>query len=390
MLPTIKSDSVYPLPNDVAIFNINIVDIIFLIGIICLIIKRKSIFNANNDVLDKYNSNKIKGLLAILIIIHHLSIYIKDTILFKVFTVAGIIAVSAFFFYSGYGLMTNYLKKENYLKDFLNKRIMKIVIPYIIAIIFTILAYLLTKQLTPRRIFNSLVEGEPVVRFSWYVLAIIILYVVFYLSAKFLKKKKMINIAVFGGTILYCIVVNNILGFNNWWVNSCFAFFIGIYWASYKEKYAITLKDKNRIIRYAVILSIILFAIIGIQFLISGYNVMDIISNTSLADDIMKEPIPVINMNIICVVLLLVLFNTLEKVRLDDKLFTFLGNISFEIYLYHGLVMYLLRNPCFYCRIDYIYAVLVIGLSIILAKLMNIANNKIYNFYLSKVEKKSY
>ena len=31
MLPTIKSDSIYPLPNDVAIFNINIVDIIFLI-----------------------------------------------------------------------------------------------------------------------------------------------------------------------------------------------------------------------------------------------------------------------------------------------------------------------------------------------------------------------
>ena len=389
MLPTIKSDSIYPLPNDVAIFNINIVDIIFLIGIICLIIKRKSIFNTNNDVLDKHNSNKIKGLLAILIIIHHLSIYIKDTILFKVFTIAGVIAVSAFFFYSGYGLMTSYLKKENYLKDFLNKRIMKIVIPYIIAIIFTILAYLLTRQLSLRKIFNSLVEGEPVVRFSWYVLAIIILYVVFYLSAKFLKKKKMINIAVFGGTILYCIVVNNILGFNNWWVNSCFAFFIGIYWASYKEKYAITLKDKNKIIRYAIMLSIILFAIIGIQFLTSGYAIMDIINDTDLADDIMREPIPVINMNIICIALLFVLFTILEKMRLNDKVFTFLGNISFEIYLYHGLVMYLLRNPRFYCRVDYLYAILVIGLSIILAKLMNIANNKIYNFYLNKVEKES-
>ena len=285
--------------------------------------------------------------------------------------------------------MTSYLKKENYLKDFLNKRIMKIVIPYIIAIIFTILVYLLTGQLTPRKIFNSLVEGEPVVRFSWYMLAIISLYVVFYLSAKFLKKKKMINIAVFGGTILYCIVINNILGFNNWWVNSCFAFFIGIYWASYKEKYAITLKDKNKIIRYAIMLSIILFAIIGIQFFTSGYAIMDIINDTDLADDIMREPIPVINMNIICIALLFVLFTILEKMRLNDKVFTFLGNISFEIYLYHGLVMYLLRNPCFYCRIDYLYVILVIGLSIILAKLMNIANNKIYNFYLNKVEKES-
>ena len=285
--------------------------------------------------------------------------------------------------------MTSYLKKENYLKDFWNKRIMKIVIPYIIAIIFTILTYLLTRQLSLRKIFNSLVEGEPVVRFSWYVLAIIILYIVFYLSAKFLKKKKMMNIAVFGGTILYCIVVNNILGFNNWWVNSCFAFFIGIYWASYKEKYAITLKDKNKIIRYAIMLSIILFAIIGIQFFTSGYAIMDIINDTDLADDIMREPIPVINMNIICIALLFVLFTILEKMRLNDKVFTFLGNISFEIYLYHGLVMYLLRNPCFYCRVDYLYAILVIGLSIILAKLMNIANNKIYNFYLNKVEKES-
>ena len=389
MLPTIKSDSIYPLSNDVAIFNINILDIIFLIGVICPIIKRKSIFNSNNDVLDKYNSNKIKGLLAILIIMHHLSIYIKDVILFKILTIIGIIAVSAFFFYSGYGLMTSYLKKESYIKDFLNKRIMKIVMPYIIAIMFTGLAYLLTRQLTPRKIFNSLVEGEPIVRFSWYVLAIIILYVVFYLSAKFLKKKKMINIAVFGGTILYCIVVNNVLGFNNWWVNSCFAFFIGIFWASYKERYTITLKDKNKIIRYAIILLIILFVIIGFQFFTSEYAAMDIINNTDLADDIMRQPIPVINMNIICIVLLFMLFNILEKVRLNDKVFTFLGNISFEIYLYHGLVMYLLRNSCYYCRIDYIYAILVIGLSIILAKLMNVANNKIYAFYLSKIEKKS-
>ena len=389
MLPTIKSDSIYPLSNDVAIFNINILDIIFLIGVICPIIKRKSIFNSNNDVLDKYNSNKIKGLLAILIIMHHLSIYIKDVILFKILTIIGIIAVSAFFFYSGYGLMTSYLKKESYIKDFLNNRIMKIVIPYIIAIMFTGLAYLLTRQLTPRKIFNSLVEGEPIVRFSWYVLAIIILYVVFYLSAKFLKKKKMINIAVFGGTILYCIVVNNVLGFNNWWVNSCFAFFIGIFWASYKERYTITLKDKNKIIRYAIILLIILFVIIGFQFFTSEYAAMDIINNTDLADDIMRQPIPVINMNIICIVLLFMLFNILEKVRLNDKVFTFLGNIFFEIYLYHGLVMYLLRNSCYYCRIDYIYAILVIGLSIILAKLMNVANNKIYAFYLSKIEKKS-
>ena len=336
MLPTIKSDSIYPLPNDVAIFSINIVDIIVLIGIICLIIKRKSIFNANNDVLDKYNSNKIKGLLALLIIIHHLSIYIKETILLKVFTIVGVIAVSAFFFYSGYGLMISYLKKENYLKDFLNKRIMKIVIPYIIAIIFTILTYLLTGQLTPRKVFNSLVEGEPVVRFSWYVLAIIILYVVFYLSAKFLKRKKMINIAVFGGTILYCIVVNNILGFNNWWVNSCFAFFIGIYWASYKEKYAITLKDKNKIIRYAIMLSIILFAIndsmLRLTYLLIGlapYSLSYELSTICFLHSSVKLILILLSDNLNCI-LLIILSRILYTTSLDNGLNIIISSILFK------------------------------------------------------------
>ena len=140
--------------------------------------------------MDKHNSNKIKGLLAILIIIHHLSIYIKGTILFK--SIYNSRSYCSFSIFLLFRIWTNdkLSKKENYLKDFLNKRIMKIVIPYIIAIIFTILVYLLTGQLTPRKIFNSLVEGEPVVRFSWYMLAIISLYVVFLFISQVSKKKK--------------------------------------------------------------------------------------------------------------------------------------------------------------------------------------------------------
>lgn len=382
MLPTINSNSVNPLPTDLGILNFIIIDLIFLIGILYLIVKRKEIFNANNAVLDKNNSNKIKGLLSILIVIHHLSIYIKNTILFKIFMTIGIVAVAAFFFYSGYGLMVNYLKKKNYLDNFFNKRIMKIVIPYIISIILTFFSYLLTEyKLTFGEIFNSLFNGDPVVRFSWYVLTIIILYIIFYISAKFLKDKKRINISIFLGTILYCIVATMLLSLNNWWINSCFAFFIGVYWASYRDKYIKILENKNKIIKYAIIISLISLIMIVIQFLTSGYSIVDIIAHNEIADYIMKKPISVISMNIICVSLLFILLNILKKVKLNNKVFSFLGNISFEIYLYHGLVMYLLRNTYGYCRIDYVYAVLVIILSILLAKIMNIVNNNIYNFY---------
>ncbi len=50
---------------------------------------------------------------------------------------------------------------------------------------------------------------------------------------------------------------------------------------------------------------------------------MDIINDTDLADDIMREPIPVINMNIICIALLFVLFTILEKMRLNDRYLLF-------------------------------------------------------------------
>ena len=43
--------------------------------------------------------------------------------------------------------------------------------------------------------------------------------------------------------------------------------------------------------------------------------------------------------------------------------------------------MYLLRNQYCYLKWDFIYAILVIVFSIILAKLMNIVNQKIYTLY---------
>lgn len=294
----------------------------------------------------------------------------------------GIIAVATFFFYSGYGLMSSYLKKENYLKSFFSKRIMKVLIPYIIAIIITYLTYLLTKyKLTPMEIFNSFFDGDPVVRFSWYVLVILYFYVIFYITAKLFKEKYKINIAILIGTIFYCLFATNYLSLNNWWINSCFSFFIGVFWASYKDKYVMRIKNNKKVISYSIVVALLSATVVGVQFLISGYTVSQMKEFSGLADYIMKSPISIIFMNIMCISLMVLFFNILKKVNLNDRIFNFLGNISFEIYLYHGMVMYLLRNQYCYLKWDFIYAILVIVFSIILAKLMNIANQKIYTIY---------
>lgn len=390
MLP-IPSD-IGPLPKDIGIINFILIDLIFVIGIIVLIVQRRKVFCEDNDILDKKCSKKIKGLLSVLIVIHHLSLYIRYTFLFKIFSTVGIIVVAAFFFYSGYGLMNSYLNNDNYLEKFFKKRVMKLLLPYILALTVTFFTFLLTKyKLTPKEIFNSFFDGEPVVRFSWYVQVILYFYILFYVAAKLFKNKVKINVVIFAGTIFYCLFATKYLSMGNWWVNSCFSFFAGIYWTSYKDKYSVINKNIKKVVCYLIIVSFVSVIILGVQFLTSGYTIHDFFQYNELADCVMKKPVSIVFMNILCVSLMIIMFCILRKVKLNDKVFNFLGKISFELYLYHGIIMYLLRNKYCYLKYDFIYAVLVIGLSILLATLMNIIDQKMYSIInvFRRTEKKN-
>lgn len=80
---------------------------------------------------DVRRTNSLRGVLAILIILHHLSSKI-DILFLKWFHDFGAPIVSMFFFVSGYGLIKSYLKKGTaYIDGFLAKRLGKILPPCI-------------------------------------------------------------------------------------------------------------------------------------------------------------------------------------------------------------------------------------------------------------------
>ena len=72
----IQSDLIEPFPSGIAILEFIIIDILLLISFFIIIIKRKNIFAGNYDVLELKTDNKIRGLLAVLIVLHHLSLNI--------------------------------------------------------------------------------------------------------------------------------------------------------------------------------------------------------------------------------------------------------------------------------------------------------------------------
>ena len=86
---------------------------------------------SNVDYLEKNSTNGLKGLLAIGIVLHHLSQWISSGETFSNFQYMGTYIVSIFFFLSGYGLYTQIKVKPDYLTNFFRKRLLKILIPFV-------------------------------------------------------------------------------------------------------------------------------------------------------------------------------------------------------------------------------------------------------------------
>ena len=77
----------------------------------------------DKDYLAVQSTSGMKGIMAIMIIFHHISQHVTTGITFSNFNYMGWYIVSVFFFLSGYGLYTQFTIKDNYLYNFFKKRV---------------------------------------------------------------------------------------------------------------------------------------------------------------------------------------------------------------------------------------------------------------------------
>ena len=87
-----------------------------------------------SNVLSMYHATLIKGLASINAVLCHLSFFYDGIIVLSAFNYIGYASVGFFFFLSGFGLMKQYLQKEDYRYTFLKKRLGRIFIPYVFLI----------------------------------------------------------------------------------------------------------------------------------------------------------------------------------------------------------------------------------------------------------------
>ena len=214
-------------------------------------------YNVNGNYLCLENTNSIKAICAVSVMLHHISNEVYLGPMFLPFQMVGYLMVSVFFFYSGYGLMYSLLHKENYMKSFIKRRMSRLLLPYIGALIIYVGVKALFYGFSVENIINSFISGSPIVDNSWFIVTLLILYLMFWLSFRFIRSIKV-------SWILFSVLFILLLaGYKFvYWSPSIISFFVGTIWG-YRKEYIVRLLST-----YSIRVIIGLFSAFSLCFVI--------------------------------------------------------------------------------------------------------------------------
>ncbi len=326
----------------------------------------------NPDYLSIDTGKYLRGFFAIVVIIKHLSDLTLSGVIFHRFVRLGYLAVAVFFFLSGYGLQKSHLKSSNYKKRFLLCRLPSVLFPYIPAIILYWIMYatLMRKPYSFSQILLSLIDGDPMVVNSWYIISITFFYIVFWILMNLCKDNHRFLIA---GAILWNIVYVALcvcLGYREWWYNPSHLFTVGIIWATYEKQIVSVLTKKY------LLLAIIVSGTFAVTFISQHF------------ESLFPSEVYVTVFEMLCCIFFIILVLMLMmKLKVGNPVMVYLGKISLELYLVHGLFVFGLHSELIYIQNDFLYALITISGSILLASALHFVMNEILKRYKGLVSK---
>lgn len=263
----------------------------------------------------------LRGLLAIGIVLHHLSLRLVEASpdchwIWLQFSFWGAPIVAVFFFLSGYGLMVSLITKgQKYLDGFLKKRLFKIVLPLVLcSIVFEATSITLWGgQIADFR------KDWPFLPNCWFCVTIIIYYFAFYITALLFKSSPIkVAYSMWLFSFVY-VFLFKVMDFCNWWYQMVLSINIGMTLAYYETAI------RNVLYKYKRIIVLLLFLLTFLSVYWASCSKTD--------------NFPVGMMVLSLVVGLLIYSSLCLRPIKSNRLLTFFGRYSFEIYLIHGAVI---------------------------------------------------
>ncbi len=353
----------------------DVLTISYLVGfplllLILLFIKAKPIPKGewNDDFLGLKQTKAIQGFCALCIVFHHMSQKTaapwlpKEYIIhgLDVFIDMGCMFVGVFLFFSGYGLYKSYKSKENYLDN-----------RFIGSHYWPILLALLTSGLT------FWLVGRVTSPYTWYIYAILYLYLAFYVCFKFCKNDKLAIFFVGVAVVLYAVVCDRLF-LGGWWFNTVGLFPIGILLAKNEQKFTEALK-KGYVIRLLASIATAVGMWYASKLLDNAaYRAADMLSYQVFRIGVVAAQF------ISCVGFVGIVLLAGMKIKFGNKILSFLGSMTLELYLIHGVFVQLFgysfvydNKHFFYIKNIPLYVVVVLACGILAAFLLNLLHRTV-------------
>lgn len=356
-----------------------------------------------NDSLSLSQTKVFQGFLTIGIMLHHIGqktcaswLFPKSRIIpgLEFFVPIGYIMVSFFLFFNGYGAYKSLHTKKDYLKGFVSKRILPVVLSlYSTTLIFFIARLLVGEKMDATGVLLYLSSIKLCNPNTWYVIVLPFFYLAFYLSFRFIKKDGIAVFTTCAFVVLYMLLGtridhNDYLIRGEWWWNCVHLFPVGVLFAKYEDKIIPHLRKYYWVYTIVAVLALYPLYLYSVhaQDVFSYYG-----ENFFAPDKVLRRRLTLLSQVFVTCDFVFAALLLGMKVKIGNKFLKFMGTITLEFYLIHGLFVELCDHTFdggvpspFPIRNVFLYVVVVFALGVPSA----IALKKLHGIILGTGKKK--
>ena len=334
----------------------------------------------NEEAFSLRQMKAIQGFVALCIMLHHCGQKVSASWIDKrfykpgldFFVPIGYILVTFFTFSSGYGLFKSFKTKENYLKNhFILKRIVPILaLGFVTKLIFLAARYSLGEAISGKKLLWYLTGAKLCNPYSWYVYIIPLFYLCFFFSFRFIKNEKKATFAVLAFTVAYQVLGasidhNDWIMRGEWWYNSIHLFVVGIFFARHEKRILEHIKKHHAVYLILGILSIVVFTILS-EFAKRYLSYYGETWNASFK--VLRRIGCLISEILVSFSVVFTAYVTGLKLRIGNRFLDFMGTITLQFYLIHGLYselftyafegkfksLYYIKNPLLFVLVVFV------------------------------------
>ena len=303
----------------------------------------------NEEALSLRQTKALQGFLAICVMLHHVGqktcapwLWPASRIIhgLDLFVPIGYLLVAVFLFFNGYGVYKSFHTKENYLKGFFGKRILPILLAwYVTGIIFLAARLLLKEKIDPTLFFCYLSGIKLCNPNTWYVIALPVFYLGFYAAFR-LFRRDWAAVTATCLVVLAYITLGTYIDHNDWWMrgewwyNCAHMFCVGILFAKYEKQILAHFRKHYLIWLLASV------ALLYPLYMLTEYtqNVFSYyVDGLPVPEKMARRWVTLASQMAMCIVFTLAVLLPAMKIRIGNAFLKFMGAMTLEFYLIHGL-----------------------------------------------------